>query len=321
VSSVVSIVLPVYKPDLKFLEMVLKSIHWQQYKPMELIISDDSEVASMEIDALLNKYKELIDLRYTRNELGRGIFSNLNNGIRHSTGDFIQIFSQDDVMKDGFIENQVASFGQDPKIGMVFSAFEEIDAADEVKISRTKKLFDPGKSMSIASAEIAEMFVRYGCFVGNISPVMIRREVITSIGYFNEALRYAADFEYWIRISKTYNLYYNSNIGLSVRNHAERASQVLSNHQLMSDLTYVYALLLDRIPEDRKAIALKDIQKRVGSAFVHHTIREVLHFNWPLSELKRRYMDLNKYPFNTISSIRYYLLSIPGRIWSRLVIF
>ena len=62
-SSVVSIVLPVYKPDLRFLEMALASIQRQTYKPMELIISDDTEVVAPEIETLLHKYKEWIDLR------------------------------------------------------------------------------------------------------------------------------------------------------------------------------------------------------------------------------------------------------------------
>jgi glycosyltransferase involved in cell wall biosynthesis len=313
-------VLPVYKPEVKFLEMALLSISRQQYKPIELIISDDTEDVSAEMQSLVRKFKERIELRYIQNDKERGIFSNLNNAVRHAEGEFIQIFSQDDVMKDGFIENQVKSFNKDPKIGMVFSAFEEIDDTNQLCISNTKKLFEPAESIIIPSEEIAEMFVQYGCFVGNISPVMIRREVIESTGYFNEALRFAADFEYWIRLSKTYNLFYNNNIGLSVRNHPERASLLLSNHQLMSDLTYIYAMLIDRIPEEKKVIALGQIQKRVGASFVHHTVKEVLKLNWSVPMLKKRYHDLNKYPFNTLHSIRYYLLSIPRRIWSRMVI-
>jgi len=311
-------VLPVYNPDLKFLEMALASIRIQQYSPIELIISDDTLVVTPEMETIICKCKDWIDLRYSRNEMGRGIFSNLNNAIRQSKGEFIQIFSQDDLMKEGFIENQVTSFEQNANIGMVFSAFESIDNANQQYVLKTKRLFNPGESLTIHSAEITEMFIRYGCFVGNISPVMIRRNVIESIGYFNEELRFAADFEYWIRIGRTYNIHYNNNIGLAVRDHPERASFLLSNHQLMSDLTYIYSLLVERIPGNQKAGILLHINKRVGAAFVHHTIVQILKLNWPISVLKRRYHDLNKYPFNSIHSICFYFLSIPGRIWSRI---
>ena len=318
--ALVSIVMPVYNPDELFLEQALRSIANQKYKFIELIISDDTETPSTNIKDLIVSFQTEIQLKYVKNERNRGIFSNLNNAINHSTGAFIQIFSQDDIMYDYFVQNQMAAFQIDSKIGMVFSAFEEIDDSGQMVISRTKKLFDPGKSITIHSGDMAEMFIHYGCFVGNISPVMIRKEVLSSTGYFNETLKFAADFEYWIRIGNVNDFYYCNSIGLAVRNHPERASLLLSNHQLMSDLKYIYIILLNGIPEDRKAKALSHIHSRVGASMVHHTVREIIKLNWPIAELKKRYHDLNEYPFNFLRSTCYYLFSIPGRIWSRLTI-
>lgn len=317
--GLVSVVLPVYNPDRGFLDMALHSICRQDYQPIELIVSDDSDVLAPEIEALLEHYGDKVELRYFKNRKGRGIFSNLNNAISHAQGEYVKIFSQDDLMKDGFITNQVKSLDLNEDVGMVFSAYEEINDTNQLINVGGKRIFNPGKSMLILPSEATGMFIRYGCFVGNISPVMVRRAMFDSIGFFNEDLKFASDFDFWIRMSRNSGLFYVHNAGLIVRTHPDRASHTLSNHQLLSDLKYIYGGLMDEIPEEHKRKALRQLHMRVGASFVHHAIREVVTLRWPFSVFKRRFLELNEYPFSALYSIGCYVISIPGRLLARLI--
>lgn len=313
IEGLVSIVLPVYNPNVGYLDIAIQSISQQSYQPIELIISDDSDMLYPEISAILEHYGHKMELRYYKNQAGRGIFSNLNNAIQHAKGEFIQIFSQDDLMNGGFILNQVSSFDGNGDVGMVFSAFAEIDKENRIYNVQNKRLFNPRTSIKIEPSEATELFIKYGCFVGNISPVMIRRSIFDSIGYFNEDLKFASDFDFWIRISRMSCIFYVHKVGLNVRNHPDRASHKLSNHQLLSDLKYIYKNLMKEIPRENSRKCLRQIDKRVGAPFLHHALREVVTRRWPISNLKRRYLELNEYPFNVLYSICYYLLSIPYR--------
>jgi hypothetical protein len=104
-----SITIPTYGYNGKgseFLEHSLKIISNQTFKDYEVIISDHSID-----DTILNvvkSWESVIDIKYLKNENGRGIISpNINNAMKHSNGVWIKVLFQDDFLYDNqSLENQ-----------------------------------------------------------------------------------------------------------------------------------------------------------------------------------------------------------------------
>jgi hypothetical protein len=104
-----SITIPTYGYNGKgseFLEHSLKIISNQTFKDYEVIISDHSVD-----DTILNvvkSWESVIDIKYLKNENGRGVISpNINNAMKHSNGVWIKVLFQDDFLYDNeSLENQ-----------------------------------------------------------------------------------------------------------------------------------------------------------------------------------------------------------------------
>ncbi len=317
-NPLVSIILPIYQSNIKYLKEAIDSVYEQKYSPIELIISSDDQEMSSDVISVLSIYDQKLNLRCLENNEEKGIFGNLNNALKVTRGEFIQILSQDDIFYNDFIADQVKGFGIDDEIGMVFSAYLDINEQGKLKKRGITHSFQPGKDVLISVDEAPEYFLKYGCLPGNISPVMIKKKVLMNVGYFNPGLKYAGDFEFWVRISSKYKMYYRDKIGLLIRNHPARASHFISNHQLLKDLVTVYSRILERIPENKRRKARIQINKITGASFVHHTIKNILMLEWPVSSLWTRYKDLQQKPFNAIASTYFYISSFPARIIRRL---
>jgi hypothetical protein len=92
-----SIVIPTweqYGKGIFFLNQLLTSIKNQNYKSLEVIISDHS--VNDNIEKFINNFTDL-PINYFRNEINRGNSpSNLNFGLSHANGEVIKVMFQDD---------------------------------------------------------------------------------------------------------------------------------------------------------------------------------------------------------------------------------
>ncbi len=92
----VSIVIPTYEMQgqgARLLKQLLDSIQKQTYQDYEIIVSDHALDNSNQ--NICTNYKKV---KYFKNEIGRGSSSiNMNNAIRHSSGEYIKPFMQDDL--------------------------------------------------------------------------------------------------------------------------------------------------------------------------------------------------------------------------------
>jgi glycosyltransferase involved in cell wall biosynthesis len=115
-----SIAIPTYGYEGRggeFLEHSLKILIEQTFQDFEVIISDHS--VDNTIQDIFNIFKDKLNIKYFRNENGRGIISpNINNAMRNCSGQWIKVLFQDDFLYDKFsLENQhnFLSFNPDTK--------------------------------------------------------------------------------------------------------------------------------------------------------------------------------------------------------------
>jgi hypothetical protein len=107
------------KCGVDLLNTLLITIDRQTFKDYEIIISDHS--INDDIENSLTNWKHL-DIKYYRNELGRGIPAvNLNNAISKSNGEFIKIMFQDDLFYDEKTLEYISSHTDQYQYGFVGS--------------------------------------------------------------------------------------------------------------------------------------------------------------------------------------------------------
>jgi glycosyltransferase involved in cell wall biosynthesis len=81
----------------QFLEQNLEMISKQTFKDYEIILSDHS--VDDTIYEVFLKWSKLINIKYYKNENGRGFVSpNINNAMKHCNGQWIKILFQDDFL-------------------------------------------------------------------------------------------------------------------------------------------------------------------------------------------------------------------------------
>lgn len=121
-----SIAIPAYGYNGKgkdFLEHSFKILYLQKFKNFEVVISDHS--IDDTIKNLCDLWGNYLDIKYFRNEVGRGVISpNLNNALKNCTGEWIKILFQDDFLFDGDTLLKIKEFiGQNPDMMWMASSF------------------------------------------------------------------------------------------------------------------------------------------------------------------------------------------------------
>ncbi len=305
-TPLVSIVIPIYYPP-DFFETTLESIRNQTYKSIEVIISDDVINSNYEKWVLTISDPSWKIIKNT--SVQKGIFSNLNNALRESVGDFIQILCQDDILHPTCIEEQVKGLQKHPSAGMIFSDFDMIQDGKLLKKTKT------ASGLSLTKAKIAlNKFLSRGCLPGNLSPVMLRRTAFEEVGFFNEDFKYAGDFEYWVRISLSgYDYVYNPACLLALRTHENRASNTLPAQLLIKEEALVYSILLKNHSINKANWYLwAFINEKKGIRHLKSITKKSL-YNLRQLNLKS-YTTLNYSPFNLILIVVLLITTLNGKL-------
>lgn len=106
----VSVVIPTYKRDTKYLLRAIISIKNQTYKNIEIVIVDDNSLNSdyrQKIMEFMKQYKDNPDVIYIANPKNVGGSIARNNGINAATGDFITFLDDDDEYLPAKVEKQL----------------------------------------------------------------------------------------------------------------------------------------------------------------------------------------------------------------------
>jgi hypothetical protein len=95
-----TIVIPTWEINgkgVEYLDYSFNIIAHQTFKDFDIVISDHS--LNKDIENLCEQWSSILDIKYYRNEVGRGLIApNLNNAIKNSTGKYIKVLFQDDFL-------------------------------------------------------------------------------------------------------------------------------------------------------------------------------------------------------------------------------
>lgn len=116
----ISIIVPAYETDERFLRELLDSVKNQTYPKWELILADGSERDGVErcLRSFLSEHPDLDQgeskISYVKLERNGGISENTNGGIRAASGEYIAFMDHDDVLTENALFEVVSALNDKP---------------------------------------------------------------------------------------------------------------------------------------------------------------------------------------------------------------
>ena len=101
--GLVSVCIPTYNGE-QYLKQTLDSVLNQTYKNIEIIITDD--LSSDDTENIIKSYHDE-RIKYFVNTQRSGLAGNWNESLKKSSGEFIKILCQDDLLMPDAVEKQV----------------------------------------------------------------------------------------------------------------------------------------------------------------------------------------------------------------------
>ena len=191
----ISVIMPVYNEE-KTVKKAVESVLKQTYREIELIIIDDASTDSTPkiISELAKEDDRIVMLR---NSVNRGITYSLNRGLRKASGKYIARIDGDDWYHPRKLELQMTFLEERRDYGIVGTFY--------VLLTRDKMALKI--SLPITHEEILKQLAYRNAFAH--SSIMVRKDILDTVGYYDERYEYAQDYDLYFRIlsiSKGYNI-------------------------------------------------------------------------------------------------------------------
>lgn len=182
----VSIVMPSFNQE-HFIEAAVRSVLEQDYPSLELIIADggSTDGTLQCLEGLLAHFGNR--LRWI-SEPDSGPANAINKALGMVRGAIIGWLNSDDLYAPGAVRAAVHCLTTRPETLMVYGEGEHID-------ENGKRL---GRYPTLPPSASPEVFQK-GCFICQPT-VFLRLEVLQRVGFLDESLKTAFDFELWLRI-------------------------------------------------------------------------------------------------------------------------
>jgi glycosyltransferase involved in cell wall biosynthesis len=277
----VSVCIPSYNAS-KYIGETIRSVLDSTYSNLEIIVSDDASTDNTrEIVAGFDDGR----VRFFQNETNLGAPKNWNRALEKASGEFIGLLNHDDLYGPFWLTFAVYVLRRYSHIGWVVSAGRIVD--------------EKGQTLSIDSRFPATReYSRNEAFLctaklGGMGPgVIVRREILEEVGYYDAEAGPYADHDLCLRLASRYPLYYSNNphhaawryhadnlthrcmygeVGMRAIDCLKRLNKVFRDDAFPEELrkcekecyTYFYDLIITRCMELLKSGEIETVQRLV----------------------------------------------------------
>jgi hypothetical protein len=182
----VSVLMPVYRPNLEEFQQAVHSVMRQTYQNWQLILvddgSEDDKISSL-ISDLVHEESRIISLQ---NKTNLGISASTNIALGHARGEWIAFFDHDDLLVDVALEIMIDA-AQRHGARLLYS--------DEDKIDQAGHYLDPSFKPDWNYRLL--LGVNYICHF-----VLVRSDVARKVGPFNSDVDGAQDHDFLLRVAE-----------------------------------------------------------------------------------------------------------------------
>ena len=198
----VSVIVPAFRSS--YLRECLASIFTQTVLPTEVIVVDGSPDRTVPI---LEEFRSRI---VHIEQPPRGVSAARNAGIEAAKGDYVAFLDADDLWLPEKLEYQLAGFLRFPDTVFSFCTVWNLTESSNPGIP-DEPFFPPnllawlarsGENEGFATGSVYELILAGNCIA--TSSLMIRREALKKLSWFDERMRNGEDYEFELRLARTY---------------------------------------------------------------------------------------------------------------------
>ncbi|MGI9235413.1 MAG: glycosyltransferase family 2 protein [Woeseiaceae bacterium] len=229
----VSVVIPAYNRA-NFLGDAITSVINQTFADLEIIVVDDGSTDDTRavVDNLADDR-----IRYIRHDENKGANAARNTGIRLARGRYIAFQDSDDRWSPQKLQRQIVSC-KSSAAKVSFCAFNRHVGASSTKVPKDSYRIPSGLN------DLQQQVTR-GSFI-SCQTLMIDRELVLSVGGFDESLPRLQDWELCLRLAPVATIYFldevlvdvnrsDDSISSDLRKYIQSAEQILSRHRALFD--------------------------------------------------------------------------------------
>jgi glycosyltransferase involved in cell wall biosynthesis len=192
----VSAIVSIYNCE-RFIEGCLEDLENQTIANKIEIITINSGSLQNE-DVIIRRFQEKYNnIVYLKTDDRETIYKSWNRGIKIASGKYITNANADDRHRNDAIEIMVSVMENNPDIGLVYADTIVTRNENESFYNHTPFKYLNGPEFT----DFANLLMN-GCKIGP-QPLWLRK-VHDEYGYFDEELKVAGDYEFWLRISRKY---------------------------------------------------------------------------------------------------------------------
>lgn len=178
---VVDVIIPAYNPG-GYLSEALASVCAQTHTDWRAWVVDDGSSENL-------AWVDTVDGRIVRiRQANAGLSAARNRGIGAGNAPLVAFLDADDRWAPDKLAAQVEALAEAPSLGLVSTAFRIVDAAGRGERDGFRGFASSHEQLLQGNGICA-------------STVMVRREVLERVGLFALDLRYAQDWDLWLRVS------------------------------------------------------------------------------------------------------------------------
>ena len=191
----VSVCIPAYNNE-NYIMHTVNSVLEQTFTDFELVVIDDCSK-----DGTVALIESIADprVRLVRNEKNLGMAGNWNRCIEEAKAPLVKILCADDLLYPDSLKKEVQALMEHPEVNLVCSdtALVNIDGEQVGAFKRWPK------RGSMDGRRLARVSLLFNNFFGAPCNNLFRREAAVAVGGFDRAFPYILDFDFWIRLACT----------------------------------------------------------------------------------------------------------------------
>ena len=186
----ISVIIPVYNGQNTIRETIFSVLN-QTYKNLELIVINDGS-----LDLTLNVIYTIKDSRLKVFSYEKsGVSISRNRGIERASGQFISFLDADDIWTPEKLEKQLKALQTNPQASVAYSWVDYIDENGD--------FFRYGNHITMNGNAYEKMLIHN--ILENGSNPLIRRQALINVGNFDPSLKFAEDWDMWLRLASQYD--------------------------------------------------------------------------------------------------------------------
>jgi glycosyltransferase involved in cell wall biosynthesis len=267
----ISLLLPVYNSE-RTLRKCLTTIFSSSYRNFELVIINDGSCdSSKDIIESFNDHR----INYYEKS-NSGLIDSLNFGVKNCSSEIIMRIDSDDYINHKKIELQLRELKSSNSVLIGTNAYV-VDEGDKI-IGDT--------NLPLKHSEIVKSMIKFRPSIIHPS-IMVYKEVLGKVNYFDEKYSHAEDYDLFLRISRLGKISNISNKLMYLRKSTNNISHKNANEQIVNSFisreNYLINSDFDKTTDENFQMLSQKINHNFFKSFYIsiHTKIVFLEFNQP----------------------------------------